>query len=82
MKIAFIGFGEAAQAFTRGWRDAGLGAPLSIAAYDILFDADPAAAEKKRAACEACAALEVRAASDARDAVAGAELVLIKHVRV
>jgi len=75
MKIAFIGFGEAAQAFTRGWRDAGLGAPLSIAAYDILFDADPAAAEKKRAVCEACAALEVRVAADARDAVAGAELV-------
>lgn len=72
MKIAFIGFGEAAQAFARGWRDAGLGAPLQITAYDILFDADAAAAEKKRAEC---AALEVLAAPDARDAVTGADLV-------
>jgi len=73
MKIAFIGFGEAAQGFTRGWREAGLGAPLSIAAYDILFDdADADAARRKRAEC---AALEVRAAADARDAVSSAELV-------
>ncbi|MEJ2174722.1 MAG: DUF1932 domain-containing protein, partial [bacterium] len=72
MKIAFIGFGEAAQAFTRGWRDAGLAKPLSIAAYDILFDADARVAAKKRAECDA---LAVRAARDARDAVEGAELV-------
>jgi len=72
MKIAFIGFGEAAQAFTRGWRDAGLGKPLTIAAYDILFDADADAARKKRAEC---AALEVRAAPHAGDAVNGADLV-------
>jgi 3-hydroxyisobutyrate dehydrogenase-like beta-hydroxyacid dehydrogenase len=72
MKIAFIGFGEAAQAFARGWRDAGLAQPLSIAAYDILFDADAASAAKKRAECDALAA---RAARDARDAVEGAELV-------
>jgi len=72
MKIAFIGFGEAAQAFTRGWREAGLAQPPSVAAYDILFDADAAAATQKRAEC---AALEVRAAGDVRDAVAGADLV-------
>ena len=41
MKIAFIGFGEAAQAFTRGWRAAGLAQPLALAAYDILLDGDP-----------------------------------------
>ena len=72
MKIAFIGFGEAAQAFTRGWREAGLAQPPSVAAYDILFDADAAAAAQKRAECSA---LEVRAARDVRDAVAGADLV-------
>ena len=72
MNIAFIGFGEAAQAFTRGWREAGLAAAHAIAAYDILFDAAPDAAARKR---DACAALEVRAARDARDAVAGAQLV-------
>lgn len=72
MQIAFIGFGEAAQAFTRGWREAGLAQPLAIAAYDILFDADAGAARTKRAEC---AALEVRAATDTRDAVAGADLV-------
>jgi len=75
MKIAFIGFGEAAQAFTRGWREAGLARPLAVAAYDILFDAGADAAANKRAVREACDALEVRAAADACDAVAGAELV-------
>ena len=34
--IGFVGFGEAAQAFTRGWHQTGI--PLSIAAYDVLFD--------------------------------------------
>ena len=34
--IGFIGFGEAARAFTRGWRETGL--VLNIAAYDVLFD--------------------------------------------
>jgi len=72
MKIAFIGFGEAAQAFARGWRDAGLADPPSVAAYDLLFDADAAAAANTRAACSA---LDVRAGRDARDAVAGADLV-------
>jgi 3-hydroxyisobutyrate dehydrogenase-like beta-hydroxyacid dehydrogenase len=72
MKIAFIGFGEAAQAFARGWRAAGLAQPLSVAAYDLLLDGDPAAAAQKRSEC---AALEVRAAPDPCDAIAGAELV-------
>ena len=30
--IGFVGFGEAAQTFTRGWRQAGM--LLSIATYD------------------------------------------------
>lgn len=72
MKIAFIGFGEAAQAFCRGWRDAGLAARPSVAAYDLLFDADAAAAATKRAECST---LDVGVARDARDAVTGADLV-------
>ena len=32
----FVGFGEAAQAFTRGWRQTGM--RLSVGAYDVLFD--------------------------------------------
>jgi 3-hydroxyisobutyrate dehydrogenase-like beta-hydroxyacid dehydrogenase len=71
MRIAFIGFGEAAQAFTRGWREAGLAASPTVAAYDILFDSEEDAARKR----SECAALEVRPAANSRDAVAGAELV-------
>lgn len=66
-KIAFIGFGEAAQAFTRGWRTRG---PVSIAAYDILFD-DPSSAAAKRAEC---AAADVRPVASAAEAAAGADL--------
>lgn len=69
MRIAFIGFGEAAQAFTRGWRETGA---HEIAAYDLLFDAGMTEARKKRAECDA---LAVRAAPTTIDAVRGAELV-------
>jgi len=68
MRIAFIGFGEAAQAFTAGWRQ---GAPVDIAAYDILF-ADPARADTKRAEC---AGLGVRTAPSPADAIAGATMI-------
>lgn len=67
--IAFIGFGEAAQAFARGWRSVG---PVRLSAYDILFD-DPRRAAAKRAEC---AALEVRAAPSAAEAAANADIVV------
>jgi 3-hydroxyisobutyrate dehydrogenase-like beta-hydroxyacid dehydrogenase len=68
--IAFIGFGEAGQAVSRGL----LGqAKPKIRAYDILFD-DPAnAGDLKRVA----KALGVGIAEDHADAVRGAELVFL-----
>lgn len=66
-RIAFIGFGEAARAFTRSLAAAG---PVEVAAYDILIHG-PGAAELAAAA----AALNVRLAATAAEAVAGAEIV-------
>ncbi|CAO3428751.1 DUF1932 domain-containing protein [Azospirillum doebereinerae] len=60
-KIAFIGFGEAAQAFTSGWRTRG---PVSVAAYDILFD-DPRHAEAKLAECRTLGVLPLDSAAEA-----------------
>lgn len=68
-RIAFIGFGEAAQAFTSGWRTRG---PVTVAAYDILFE-DPRRAEAKRAEC---AALGVRPVESAARAAAEADMVI------
>lgn len=68
-KIAFIGFGEAAQAFTSGWRTQ---RPVTVAAYDILFE-DPARAEAKRADCRA---LDVQPMDSAADAAAWADIVI------
>mgnify|MGYP001463925450 CR=1 FL=1 len=48
--IGFIGFGEAAQAFVRGWRQDG--ATCSVSAYDILFE-DASRAEAKKQDCRA-----------------------------
>ena len=42
--IGFIGFGEAARAFVRGWRQAGM--QLDVGAYDVLFDDDVTRAGK------------------------------------
>ncbi|MGF7174748.1 DUF1932 domain-containing protein [Azospirillum doebereinerae] len=67
--IAFIGFGEAARAFTSGWQTRG---PVSVAAYDILFD-DPRHAEAKRAECRA---LGVTPLDSAAEAAAWADLVI------
>lgn len=67
-KIAFIGFGEAAQAFTGGWLTRG---PVTVSAYDILFE-DPQRAEAKRAECRA---LGVRAVDSAAAAAAEADIV-------
>ena len=47
--IGFVGFGEAAQAFTQGWRQAGMN--LSIATYDVLFD-HAATRVRKVATCD------------------------------
>ncbi|MBP2228814.1 3-hydroxyisobutyrate dehydrogenase-like beta-hydroxyacid dehydrogenase [Azospirillum agricola] len=69
VNIAFIGFGEAAQAFTSGWRTRG---PVSVAAYDILFD-DPQRADAKRAECRA---LDVMPLDSAAEAAAWADLVV------
>lgn len=68
--IAFIGFGEAAQAFVSGWKSEGLA--LRIAAYDLLLD-DAAKAAAKRAEC---VALGVQAAASAAEAVAQADMVI------
>jgi len=68
-RIAFIGFGEAAQAFTSGWRTRG---PVSVAAYDILFD-DPRHAEAKLAECRALGVLPLDGAAEA---AAWADLVI------
>lgn len=72
MRIAFIGFGEAARAFLAGWRsEAGFDA--HITAYDIKTDAaDPAVAAAKLADCEADG---VVCAATPREAVEGATLV-------
>ena len=58
--IGFIGFGEAAQAFTTGWRNTG--SDLSIAAYDILFDEGIAIP-----ACDELAVTPVPSAAELRD---------------
>lgn len=67
-RIAFIGFGEAARAFTRSLRAA---APVQVAAYDILIHGSGAAALRA-----AAADLDVRLADSAPAAIAGAELVV------
>ncbi len=65
---ALIGFGEAGQAFTKGWMEAGHG---PFAAYDIKTD-DPATAKAKRADYDRAG---VRGADTPAQALAGAELV-------
>jgi 3-hydroxyisobutyrate dehydrogenase-like beta-hydroxyacid dehydrogenase len=66
--ICFIGFGEAGQAIASGLREAGV---ETIAAWDILFPL--ADGEKLR---QAAAAIGVRCASSAADAVRGAHAVV------
>jgi 3-hydroxyisobutyrate dehydrogenase-like beta-hydroxyacid dehydrogenase len=70
--IAFLGFGEAARAFLDGWRGAP-GFKARISAYDIKTDSpDLDVRAAKRADY---AAAKVIGASNASDAVAGAEAV-------
>ncbi len=67
--IAFIGYGEVGQLFSRQLReDAG----LAVSAYDVKID-DPVAREPL---VRAAAAAGVRLAASAREAAAGADLVL------
>lgn len=67
-KIAFVGFGEAAQAFVSGWD---LADPSRIAAYDIKTD-DPAARQAMR---ERYRMHGVRGCDALADALAGAAIV-------
>jgi 3-hydroxyisobutyrate dehydrogenase-like beta-hydroxyacid dehydrogenase len=67
-RLCFIGFGEAGQALATGLREAGVG---SMAAWDILFPHRDG--ERLRAAG---AALGVRLADSAADAVRGADLII------
>lgn len=69
VKIAFIGFGEAAQAMALGFDEEQ--GDVSLSAFDVRFD-DPKAPEVRRRATE----LGVTAASSAKEAVAGADIVL------
>ena len=70
--IAFIGFGEAAQAFLAGWRTVP-GFAARVSAYDIKTDSpDAAVRERKRADY---AEANVSGASTAPEAVAGASAV-------
>ena len=70
--IAFIGFGEAAQAFLEGWRTVPAFAAV-VTAYDIKTDSpDPAAREGK---CADYARANIFGASTAAEAVKGAAAV-------
>lgn len=68
-QIAFIGFGEVGQRFSK---DLIAGGGVGIAAYDIVFDDAGKGAERLAKA----SALTVRAASSAADAVASADIVV------
>lgn len=68
--IAFIGFGEAAQAFVKGWRSEGWDLP--ILAYDLLFE-DKARAQAKQVDCSA---LGVKPMPSAPEAAVAADIVI------
>src|SRR4051794_37998155 len=67
-KIAFIGFGEAAQALASGLAESGV---QTIAAWDILFPQGRGAG-----LIEAAGRIGVRVAASAAEAVAGADIVV------
>lgn len=67
--IAFIGFGEAAQAFVEGW---GAARPATLIGYDRKTDA----AETRDAKLAEFAACDVKALSSSDEAVALADLVI------
>jgi len=67
--IAFIGFGEAGQAFTRGWRSE---ADMAIRSYDIKTD-DPATRDGK---LQDYARHDVTPALSAAEAATGADIIV------
>ena len=70
-RLAFIGFGEAAQAFVTGWAKE---RPAALAAFDIKTDAaDAAIRDGKWADYTRCA---VEGAATAAEALAGADMVV------
>jgi 3-hydroxyisobutyrate dehydrogenase-like beta-hydroxyacid dehydrogenase len=69
MKIAFIGFGEAARSMAAGF--AAHQAPVSLSAFDVRFN-DPA---QRQALETAAAAADVALAPSAQDAVVDADVV-------
>ncbi len=68
MKLGFLGFGEAAQAFVTGWRHAGL--DLELCAYDILFDNDNESIRSR------CRDLDVTTCNSPRQVGEGATFVI------
>jgi 3-hydroxyisobutyrate dehydrogenase-like beta-hydroxyacid dehydrogenase len=70
--IAFLGFGEAARAFLDGWRTNG-SFKAQVSAYDIMTDSCDA--EVRMAKRAEYAAANIIGASNAPDALAGAEAV-------
>ncbi len=71
-EIAFLGFGEAAQAFLEGWRTR-VDFKARVAAYDIKTDSsEPSMREGKRADYRSAG---VAGAANAREAVAGAQAI-------
>lgn len=68
MRIAMIGFGEAARAFLSGWTEAGV-RPAAVAAYDVKLDR-PGEADAMAAAM---ADAGVAVARDPAQALAGAD---------
>ncbi|MEK9723259.1 MAG: DUF1932 domain-containing protein [Rhodospirillaceae bacterium] len=70
--IAFVGFGEAASAFVRGWTEAGI-MPTPVAAFDIKTD--DASADVAQAKRDASAVAGVAGATRLADALAGAPIV-------
>lgn len=71
MKIAMIGFGEAAQAIVAGWRSASAELPqLPISTYDIKYQGD-----SRRDLQFACSRLNVHCAASADEAVANSRLI-------
>lgn len=71
-RLAFIGFGEAAQAFLSGWRSIGVAG--EVIAFDVkTVDADQAVAGAKRSEM---AALDVQVAATLADVVADADVII------
>ncbi|OHV76979.1 NAD(P)-dependent oxidoreductase [Rhizobium sp. LCM 4573] len=67
VRIALLGFGEAGQAFTAGWKELPQSPAEGLAIYDVKID-NPSERENLQ---RACARLEVFCASDVAQALSG-----------